>query len=117
MVRYSTANQIQEQKRPKKNKSRTEKKMSIRRTNHKQIELSIFQNKTHVNHYNAKENTTSGQSDISTVESSSKVKITVTGNEMTRENLYHCGASCEIMEIIRRRNKIPETVGKERNAR
>ena len=28
---------------------------------------------------------------------------------MNRENLYHWGASREIMEIIRRRNKSPET--------
>ena len=50
-----------------------------------------------------------GQSDITNVKNSYNSKITIIENEMNRENLYHWGASGEIMEIIRRRNKSPET--------
>ena len=59
-----------------------------------------FQNKNHVNKFNTSENTTTGRSDINTVKSSL--------NERKRENRYHWGASREIMEITRKRNKIPE---------
>ena len=105
-ARYSTANQIQEQMKPKRNKSGTEMKLSKRRNNHKHIEHS---RKNHVNNLNAKENTTSGQYDVSTVKNSSNSKLTIIENEMNSENLYHWGASRKVLEVIRRRNKSPET--------
>ena len=52
--------------------------------------------------------TTSGQSDISTLKTSSKSIIEI-NDKMDRENFYHWGATREIMDIIRRRNKSPET--------
>ena len=67
-----------------------------------------FQNKGHVNKINESEKTTSGQSEISTAKTSSNVKEEDI-ERMNRENLYHWGATREIMEIIRRRNKSPET--------
>ena len=67
-----------------------------------------FQNKGHVNKINESEKTTSGQSEISTSKTSSNLKEENI-EKMNRENLYHWGATREIMEIIRRRNKSPET--------
>ena len=67
-----------------------------------------FQNKDHVNKINESEKTTSGQSEIRTAKTSSNVKEEDI-EKMNRENLYHWGATREIMEIIRRRNKSPET--------
>ena len=54
-----------------------------------------------MNKFKTSENTTSEQTDINTVKSSLI--------EMNRESLYLWGASRKIMEIIRNRNKIPET--------
>ena len=70
-----------------------------------------FQNKCHVNKTNNSENTISGQSEISTAKTSSNKKSeeNIDDEKMNRENLYHWGATREIMEIIRRRNKTPET--------
>ena len=62
-----------------------------------------------MNKLNTKENTTSGQSYIWIMKSSLFSKYTTTENEINRQNLYHWGASREIMEIIRRSNKSPET--------
>ena len=67
-----------------------------------------FQNKGHVNKINESEKTTSGQSEISTSKTSSNLKEENI-EKMNRENLYHWGATREIMEIKRRRNKSPET--------
>ena len=67
-----------------------------------------FQNKCHVNKTNESENTTSGQSEISTAKTSLNSKGEKDIEKMNRENLYHWGATREIMEIIRRRNKSPE---------
>ena len=66
----------------------------------------IFQNKGHVNKINESENTTSGQSEISTAKTNLKEENI---EKYNRENLYHWGATREIMEILRRRNKSPET--------
>ena len=67
-----------------------------------------FQNKSHVNKINESEKTTSGQSEINTAKTSSNLKEEDI-EKMNRENLYYWGATKEIMEIIRRRNKSPET--------
>ena len=61
-----------------------------------------------MNKNNESENTTSGQSEISTAKTSSNLKEEGI-EKMNRENLYHWGATRETMEIIRRRNKSPET--------
>ena len=61
-----------------------------------------------MNKINENEKTTSGQSEISTAKTSSNLKEEDT-EKMNRENLYHWGATREIMEIIIRRNKSPET--------
>ena len=54
------------------------------------------------------EKTTSGQSEINTAKTSSNT--TSEANEKSnRENLYHWGATREIMDIIRKRNKSPGT--------
>ena len=53
---------------------------------------------------NESENTTSGQSEISTAKISLNSKGEEDFEKMNRENLYHWGATREIMEIIRRRN-------------
>ena len=70
-----------------------------------------FQNKCHVNKSNSSEKTTSGQSQISTANTSSNIKREeITDDEkMNRETLYHWEATREVMEIIRRRNKSHET--------
>ena len=52
--------------------------------------------------------TTSGQSDISTLKTSSKSIIEI-NDKIDRENFSHWGATREIMDIIRRRNNSPET--------
>ena len=64
-----------------------------------------------MNKTNNSENTTSGQSEISTAKTSSNIKSeeNIDDEKMNREILYHWGATWEIMEIIRRRNKSPET--------
>ena len=89
-------------------------KLSEETTNHTQkIDQShairTFQNKYHANKTNESENTTSGQSEISTAKISVKSKGEKDIEKMNRENLYHWGVTREIMEIIRRRNKSPET--------
>ena len=52
--------------------------------------------------------TTSGQSHVSTL-NISKLTKKKENVKMDRENLYHWGATREIMDIIRRRNKSSET--------
>ena len=67
-----------------------------------------FQNKHHVNKTDNSEKTTSGLSEINTAKTSPNT--TSEANEkMNRENMYHWGATREIMDIIRKRNKSPET--------
>ena len=90
----------------------------IEQQNNQSQASRIFENKNGVNKINRNEKSTSGQSDISALKSScslnhrniiqkknSNTEIT----EMDRDNFNHWGATREIMEIIRRRNKIPET--------
>ena len=90
----------------------------IEQQNNQSQASRIFENKNGVNKINRNEKSTSGQSDISASKSScslnhrniiqkknSNTEIT----EMDRDNFYHWGATREIMEIIRRRNKSPET--------
>ena len=87
----------------KQNRDGNEQKRNQSETNR------TFQNKNHVNKLSTKENTTSGQSDISTVKSSLYSKTITIQNVMNRENFYHWGASREIIEFIRRKNESPET--------
>ena len=54
------------------------------------------------------EKTTPGQSEINTAKTSSNT-TSEANKKMNRENLYHWGATREIMDIIRKRNKSPET--------
>ena len=81
-----------------------------------------FENENNVNKHQRNIKTTSGQSEISTLERSHSAKEAKSLNqiqksrklntevtEMDRENFYHWGATREIMEIIRRRNNSPET--------
>ena len=104
-ARYLTANQFQETKKEqKRDRNEIEQKKKQSQTNR------TFQNKNHGKKLNANENTTSGQYDVSTVKNSSNSKLTIIENEVNCENVYHWGASREIMEIIRRRNKSPETI-------
>ena len=80
----------------------------IEQSNDQSHQNRSFQNKHHVNKTINSEKTTSGQSEINTAKTSSN--ITSEENEkMNRENLYHWGATREIMDIIRKRNKSPET--------
>ena len=68
----------------------------------------IFENVYNVNKSEQSETTTSGQSDISTPNSSRK--STIKNNEkMDLENFYHWGATLEIIEIITSRNNCPKT--------
>ena len=78
----------------------------------------IFENKNGVNKINRNEKSTSGQSDISASKLScslnhqnviQKKNLNTEITEMDRDNFYHWGATREIMEINRRRNKSPET--------
>ena len=78
----------------------------------------IFENKNSVNKISRSEKNTSGQSDISALKSSCSLKhrniiqkknLNPEITEMDRDNFYHWGATREIMEIIRRRKKSPET--------
>ena len=78
----------------------------------------IFENKNGVNKINRNEKSTSGQSDISASKLSCSLNhqniiqmknLNTEITEMDRDNFYHWGATREIMEIIRRRNKSPET--------
>ena len=81
-----------------------------------------FEDKYGVNKYQQNEKATSGQSKINTRKSSCLPKEMKSSNqipklqnlntevtEMDRENIYHWGATREIVEIIRRRNNSPET--------
>ena len=76
-----------------------------------------FENKNGVNKISRSEKNTSGQSEIRASKSSCKLKqhsniIQNSNSEITdmdRENFYHWGATREIMDIIRKRNKSPET--------
>ena len=80
----------------------------IEQSNDQSNQNRTFQNKHHVNKTDNSEKTTSGQSEINTAKTSSNT--TSEANEkMNRENLYHWGATREIMDIIRKRNKSPET--------
>ena len=71
-----------------------------------------------MNKINRNEESTSGQSDISASKLScslnhqnviQKKNLNTEITEMDRDNFYHWGATREIMEIIRRRKKSPET--------
>ena len=106
MVRYSTANQITANKIPRQNGIHPRAKMS--KKNDQSHANRTFQNKGHVKKINENEKTTSGQSEISTAKTSSNLKEEDI-ERMNRENLYHWGATREIMAIIIRRNKSPET--------
>ena len=67
----------------------------------------IFEIVYNVNKTEQSKTFTSGQSDISTPNSSRK--STIDNNEkMNQENFYHMGATREIMEFIRPRNNSPE---------
>ena len=81
-----------------------------------------FENKNGVKKISRSEKNTSGQSEISASKSSCKLKqhsniiqkkkLSNSNSEITdmdRENFYHWGATREIMDIIRKRNKSPET--------
>ena len=96
---------------------RTENKTKLRNDNSEtQNELErnqsqtnrTFENTNNVNKSEQSERTTSGKSDISTLNSSRKSAIADNEN-MDRETFYHWGATREIMEIIKRRNNSPET--------
>ena len=65
------------------------------------------ENTQNVNKNEQNEITTSGQSEISTPKFSCKSTTEMKDNEI----FYHWGATREIMEIIRRRNKSPEREG------
>ena len=67
-----------------------------------------LENKSHVNETEQNEITTSGQSDISTLKDSQWSKFE-NRDKMDRENIYHWGATREVMDIIRRQNNSPET--------
>ena len=90
--------------------------------NNKSQSNRTFQNKNGVNKRNRSEKNTSGQSEISESKSSCKLKqhsntiqkkkLPNSNPELTdmdRENFYYWGATREIMDITRRRNKSPET--------
>ena len=78
--------------------------MRTEQKNNRSLDDRTFQNKCHVIKTNKSKNTTSGQSEISTAKTSSNLKGVITTDEkMNCENLYHWGATREIMEIIRRR--------------
>ena len=90
----------------------------IEQQNNQSQTSRIFDNKNGVNKISQSEKNTSGQSDTSALKSSYSLKhrkITQKKNlnpettEMGRDNFYHWGATREIMEIIRKRNKSPET--------
>ena len=81
-----------------------------------------FENKNGVNKISRSEKNTSGQSEICASESSCKLKqhsniiqkkkFPNSNSEITdmdRENFYHWGATREVMDNIRKRNKSPET--------
>ena len=79
----------------------------IEQSNDLSYQNRTFQNKHHVNKTDNSEKTTSGQSEINTAMTSSNT--TSEANEkMNRENLYDWGATREIMDIIRKRNKCPK---------
>ena len=77
-------------------------------SNDQSYQNRTFQNKCHRNITNNSENTTS---EISSAKTSSKTKSeeNIDDEKINRENLYHWGATREIMEIIKGRNKSPET--------
>ena len=80
----------------------------IEQSNDQSHQNRTFQNKHYVNKINNSEKTTSGQSEINTAKTSSNT--TSDENEkMNRENLYDWGATREIMDLIGKRNKSPET--------
>ena len=82
---------VETKKKRRRSWNETEREKNQSQTN------TTFQNKNHVNNFNTNENTTSDQSDNNTVKNSL--------NERNCENLYHWGASREIMEIIRKKIK------------
>ena len=90
----------------------------IEQQNNQSQTSRIFENKNGVNKISRSEKNTSGQSDNSASKSSCSLKhrntiqkknLNPEITEMDRDNFYHWGATREIMEIIRRRNKSPET--------
>ena len=80
----------------------------IEQSNDQSHQNRTFQNKYHVNKTDNSEKTTSGQSEINTAKTSSNTTSETNGKK-DRENLYHWGATREIMDKIRKRNKSPET--------
>ena len=83
-----------------KTETQIERKESQSQTNR------IFENKNNVNKIEQSKITTSGH--ISTLKTSRKSIIEI-NDKMDRENFHHWGATREIMDKIRRRNKSPET--------
>ena len=83
----------------------------IEQSNDQSHQNRTFQNKHHVNKTNNSEKTTPGQSEINTAKTSSNItsEENIDNGKMNRENLYHWGATREIMDIIRKRNKSPKT--------
>ena len=97
-------------------RDRSESKIEQR--NNQSQTSRIFENKNGVNKISRSEKNRSGQSDISASKPSYSLKhrnITLKKNlnleitKMDRDNFYHWGATREVMEIIRKRNKNPET--------
>ena len=80
----------------------------IEQSNDQSHQNRTFQNEHHVNKTHNSEKTTSGQSEINTAKTSSNT-TSEENEKMIRENLYHWGATREIMDIIRKRNKSPKT--------
>ena len=81
-----------------------------------------FQNENGVNKRNRNEKNTTGKSNISaskssrlwkqhsnTIQKTKLSKLNPENTNMDKDKVYHWGATREIMEIIRRRNKSPET--------
>ena len=82
----------------------TERKINQSQTN------ELTENEKHVNEIEQNEITTSGQSEINTPKFS-KSSVKTENDKMDRGNVYHWGATREIMDIIRRRNHSLETSG------
>ena len=115
------ADQSKSEKAITETKKNTSEKRNENRANQSQKNRT-FENENNMNKHQRNIKTTSGQSEISTLERSHSTKEAKSLNqiqkikklnteitEMVREYFYHCGATREVMEIIRRRNNSPET--------
>ena len=115
------ADQSKSEKAITETKKNTSEEQNENRANQSQKNRT-FENENNVNKHQRNKKTTSGQSEISTLERSHSTKEAESLNqiqksrklnteitEMDRENFYHWGATREIMEIIHRRNNSPET--------